>query len=511
MNNIIYQHRSKPFLLTLTVVAVMMGTLLRVVDLDRQVVWHDEAHTVLRSMGYTTQEFTTAVFDGQVHRLWEIQRYQQFSPGKGIAETLRALTSHPEHSPLYYLLVRWFAPFFHSQIAGARLLAAVSGLVLLPCVYLLGRRLFPQQRSAALIAMLLVAVSPIQILYAREARQYALFEVWVVLATGQLLKACRDRKGWWEYACCLGLGLYTHLIFGLLFFAHVGFVLFSQYRRSCWRPFLASAVAAGISFAPWVGVIVTKADDLQRHTAWVHTPLSFHILLLEWGRHFHHILLDFPGDDIVLALTVPIILGGFLFALLKSGRDTGLLLGMTVALNSLPFMIPDLLTGGRRSMEARYFLPALLAIEIGLAFALSHLRKRLPHGAKIVSILLVGLLGTTAIFGSYYLGADTWWNKNSSRSNPTIAQIINRSSEPLIVSDLTTISPGEILSMSYLLDAKVKLLLFPRDVTSIPELPIGEDLFLFKASPNLSERLGRRYTLLPIGKENDTFYMRVTP
>ncbi len=495
----------------MTVIAVVMGAILRITDVDGQVVWHDETHTILRSIGSTTQEFTEAVFDGREHQPSEVRRYQQFSPEKGISDTLRALASHPEHSPLYYLLVRLIAPLFHSPIAGARLLAVVSGLFLLPCAYILGRRLFPEYPSTALIVLLLIAVSPLQILYAREARQYALFEVWVVLSTDQLIRACRYRQGWWKYGICLGLGLYTHLIFGLLIVAQAGFLIFSQYRRTCWRAFLTSTTAAGISFAPWVWVLGTRVDDFHRHTAWVHTPLSFDTLAAGWGRHLHRILLDLPSDEILLPFTVPLILGGTLFALFRSGRDSGLILGMIVVFNTIPFMIPDVLTGGRRSMEARYFLPAFLAVEISLSFVLSHLQKRLPWGVNIVPVLLMGPLIATAIFGSHYLTADTWWNKNSSRYNPTIAQVVNATSAPLIVSDITSISPGEILSLSYLLDPKVKLLLLPKNEPPVPKLSEGHDLFLFKASSNLIEAFSRRYTLLPIGEENDVFQMRHAP
>lgn len=84
--------------------------------------------------------------------------------------------------------------------------------------------------------------------------------------------------------------------------------------------------------------------------------------------------------------------------------------------------------------------------------------------------------------------AEAWWHN---QGNPVVARAINQSANPLVISDTYI---ADILSMSHLLDPKVRLLIEPRCYTCrinsssetelyFPKVPgTFSDLFLFSTS-----------------------------
>ncbi|NEP58223.1 MAG: hypothetical protein F6K31_14570 [Symploca sp. SIO2G7] len=90
--------------------------------------------------------------------------------------------------------------------------------------------------------------------------------------------------------------------------------------------------------------------------------------------------------------------------------------------------------------------------------------------------------------------ADSWWNKLSSNYNPPSARIINQTSQPLVISSPADINTGELISLSYLLDERVKFQLVSQPQVYIPPIPDGfSDLFLFYPSEILKKRLNQEY------------------
>ncbi|NET59943.1 MAG: dolichyl-phosphate-mannose-protein mannosyltransferase [Symploca sp. SIO2E6] len=90
--------------------------------------------------------------------------------------------------------------------------------------------------------------------------------------------------------------------------------------------------------------------------------------------------------------------------------------------------------------------------------------------------------------------ADSWWHKSSSNHNPPSARIINQASQPLVISNPADINTGELISLSYLLEEKVKFQLVGQPQIYIPPIPTGfSDLFLFYPSETLRQGLEQEY------------------
>ena len=92
--------------------------------------------------------------------------------------------------------------------------------------------------------------------------------------------------------------------------------------------------------------------------------------------------------------------------------------------------------------------------------------------------------------------ADQWWNKSLSMENPAFARYLNGREHPLLISSDGDVNPGELLSLSYLLDPKVRILLAPASgEVTIP--PGFTELFALNPSFELRQRLAQDYQLRP--------------
>ena len=75
------------------------------------------------------------------------------------------------HPPLYYLILHYWISFFPDSDFSARMLSVFWNIALIPIVYCLARELF-KEKKVALIAVLLIAISPFHIAYSQELRMY---------------------------------------------------------------------------------------------------------------------------------------------------------------------------------------------------------------------------------------------------------------------------------------------------------------------------------------------------
>src|SRR5262249_27868324 len=84
-----------------------------------------------------------------------------------------------------------------------------ASVITLPLIYVLGRELFDHRR--ALLAMLIFALSPMQIYFAQEARTYALLGVPITVALFGIARFLGgDRRALWLYALGGIIGMYCH-------------------------------------------------------------------------------------------------------------------------------------------------------------------------------------------------------------------------------------------------------------------------------------------------------------
>lgn len=156
------------------------------------------------------------------------------------------------HPPLYYVIVHYALSLLGRSEFALRLPSALFSLANVGLVYVLGSKLI--NRRAGLMAAALLAVSPLDIWYGQEARNYAAVAFMALLMTLGL--AWRSPAGFLLYFAGLVAGLHLHYVFAPLWIAvsAVWLVTWWQQNRkplhlALW---LVTTGAAWWIFRPWL-------------------------------------------------------------------------------------------------------------------------------------------------------------------------------------------------------------------------------------------------------------------
>jgi len=491
-------------LLLLAAAAVLAGALARPYDLDRMVVWHDEVFTAVRVFGHSQAQVSREVFGARELSPAALLAYQRPAPDKGWADTLAALEEHPEHAPLYYALA-WLATGLPVEpVTALRGTAALLGVLLVPAVFWLACELL-RDRRAAWIAAALVAVSPLHLLYAQEARQYALWTVLIAAASAAFLRARHrgEPSDWVLYALLAALGLWSHALTALALAAHGAYGVLTSRGRAPLLSFLrgwgAALGLAVLLFAPWLWVMIAGADAVQSYTSWMQRPIPAERIFDAWGMHLVRVFADYPaaGRWLLLGL-LPLA-----WVLWRLGREAPvrvtLFLGLLFAAFASALLLPDLALGGSRSLHPRYVLPGFLALSLAAAWVLARgwdapeRSRRVGARAGLVLVLALGLGSQWQI-----LASETWWSKNFSSENRRIAARVNAAERPLVLGSDSGVGLGELISLAYDLAPPVRI--WGEPPGSGARIPEGyASLFAVTPSGALRAQLEPSYRLVPVG------------
>jgi uncharacterized membrane protein len=484
----------------LIVILLVAGVFFRFVNLGDKVYWHDETLTSLTISGYRWAEMIEQVFDGSEIGIEDLQKFQRTNPEKGLIDTVSSLAvDFPEHPPLYYAIAHLWNSFFGNSPAVTRSLSAFFSLFAFPSIYWLCLELF-ESSLVGWIAIAILAVSPFHMLYAQEAREYSLWTVAILLMSASLLRSLRvkNKSSWAIYATTVTLGLYTYPFSALVVIGHGIYVLISESFRitKTLIAFAIAAIAGFLAFAPWIIVILTNPGSLPA-SSWTSQKMAILSLIQIWIGNLSRIFFDLNLDSksqliytVAPTLLVLILIGYSLYFLCRTtSKNIWLFVLTLIVFNALSLILPDLILGGRRSSVSRYMLPSYLGIQLAVAYLINAKTSVLSFSRRMWQIIVLVIISSGFISCAVSSQAETWWNKKNSHNNPQTARIINAATRPLLVSSNYNLNPGELLSLSYLLDPKVRLLLVLDP--NIPKLPDGfSDVFVFNPSKKL------RYTLV---------------
>lgn len=288
-------------------VIVLGGAVLRIVGLDAQSFWRDEASTVM-------------ALDGSLGHLFDWISGQEAQP------------------PLHFVLAwLWSQPFGLGEV-GLRSLSVIFGTATIPVAYAIGR---VHAERTGLIAAGLVATNPWLVWYSQEARSYALLVLLTALAT---LALAQDRR--WTWALAAAAALATHYFAAFLLIPQSLVLL----RRRAW-PALIPPALAGLSLLPLLsaqndgriegierGSVTDRLADLAKH--WVTGPFGT------------------PVD----------VLGFLALGILVYGLVTGVRWGLLLAPAAFAIAAPALLVGDHFS--DRYVVVALVPLLVVAATGL---------------------------------------------------------------------------------------------------------------------------------------------
>lgn len=166
--------------------------------------------------------------------------------------------------PFHLILLHVWTKIFGPGDAAARALSAIAGIASIPLVYVVARRLLEQR--AALLAVALFALSPVQVYFGQEARVYSLVTLECLASMACLLRAvdvdARGRLGAWiGFGALTFLEMYSHY-FTMFFIASQALWILVAHRRRprIWLAALAAFAGAGLIFAiVWLPSMVAQA------------------------------------------------------------------------------------------------------------------------------------------------------------------------------------------------------------------------------------------------------------
>ncbi|MGL5064870.1 MAG: glycosyltransferase family 39 protein [Microcoleus sp.] len=384
------------------------------------------------------------------------------------------------------------------------------------------------------MAVGLLAVSPFHVLYAQEARPYSLWSAMILFSSASLLRAMRrqTKLSWGIYSIATILGVYTHLFSLLVAVGHGIYVLATQGFR--WNKtlinYLIATAAVAIAFIPWTIALLVNQSAAVASTGWAQLETSELSLVKNWAANIGRVFFDFGLKSesaavylIPLAIANLVLLAIVGYAIYtvfsETDKKVWLFLAISIAVTALAVMLPDVILGGIRSTKARYLFPTYFGIQIAVAYLLATKISGtgVPHPKQqFWKVVTVVLLTCGVLSDAVSSNADVWWTKELGTENPAIARTVNQSAEPLLLSDISEVSLGNILSMSHLLEPKVKLQLMLLDPKvrsqaqlvadpTIPDVPQGfSDVFVYGRSNLLSAKLAQQqnYQVKVVAQEN---------
>lgn len=512
------------YLVIFLAIIIVIGVVFRFIELDRKLFWHDEVYTNLRSSGYSVRVAYPNLFSNKILSPPELLTYQEMKPESTYKDTINSLKlEDPHHPPVYFLIARYWMFLFGSSVTASRFLPALISLLSLPLMYGLAWELFGSHFTSFL-ATAFLALSPFDILFAQTARQYSLLTVLILGSSYLLLKSVRSSGYffWVLYSLVSLLGLYTHPFFALTLLAQGSYILLlisaSESRTSAldlFLKFLGSSVLILLLYSPWIYIMVTNIQQVFGTTNWTKQTLSYLDIFKYWILNFTVLFIDidFGFNNIQtyllrLPFVILIVLGLYQICTRTPPRTRQFIL-TSIFVPFLLLALPDLLLGGRRSAITRYLVSCFPAIQLTMTYVFAtHInsgRFSLADSVHVWRGILVFCFTASLVSCNVSAFSQTWWSKIPSYWNAEIARQVNAVNSPYVITDSgdSGINFGEIISLSYLLDKDVKIVLLeqPPQLSRIPE---NSTVFVFHPSRSLRKRLEQnQYRLEKIPPSNE--------
>ncbi|MEH2358740.1 glycosyltransferase family 39 protein [Nostoc sp.] len=516
----------------LIIFLLAMGILFRFFNLDGKVYWHDETYTSLRISGYTINEAKQQLFNNRVIGGENFAQFQGANPEKSLNDTIMSLAKeNSQHPPLYYVIARLWMEIFGNSVTAIRSLSACISLLVFPCVYWLCRELFNVPLSVPGVAIALMAISPIHLVYAQEAQEYILWLVTILLSSASLLQAMRlesedkDQLAkkrqppdlfaiWSIYAVTLAISLYTFIWSGFVAVAHGIYVMIAakfQLTETV-RTYLIASLVGFLAFMPWLTIVFGEFFNFLISAGKTTTQSSlmpiFPFLMMQLSRIFFDIDLSLnnPIGYFITPFFLTLVGYSIYFICRKTNYKVWFFIITLIVVPALPLILPSLIAGGIEASTEPYFIPSYLGIQVTVAYLLatqlyngSVSRRSIWH-IIIALVIICGLISSKVSSQS-----ETWWNKGISYDNPQVAQIINQTTRPLLISDALGNNFGNVFSLSYLLEPKVRFLLVNNQ--KIPKIPDGfTDVFLLNPSDIWREKIEKKYKLKTDIVSSENYY-----
>ena len=213
---------------------IVVGAAVRFHMLGARSLWIDEAASV---------RFATVSWMSFLHTIWDYQA----------------------NMSLYYFLLRGWIHLGDSEFM-VRSLSVLLGVLTIPAIYFLGKRLF--DRATGLTAAALLSLHSFHVHWSQETRAYTLLTFLLVLATWFFLSAMESgrKRDWIAFSVTSALCIYAHVFAALVLLAHALCIIFPGPYRVDRRMVAGAAVLFGFLCFPMAVFVLLRHSD---QIAWI--------------------------------------------------------------------------------------------------------------------------------------------------------------------------------------------------------------------------------------------------
>ncbi len=313
----------------------------------------------------------------------------------------RASLSLLDARPLYYNMLHWWMRFGESE-AWLRMPAVIFGVASILMVYLVGRRL--HGHAPAIVASLLVAVSPLHVNHSQEIRMYSL--VTFIVTLGVLLFLQFAEKGGLSRLTAVALvGFAAFLVFPLtvlMFGVYTIFLLLHlrvHRRAAVW--WLSTQTAMAVLAVPWIPKLLEVTRSYG--DAWTWRLAKPGLIDLAWVmRDFQlwRIASSHKTALMVAGIYTVAIIGLAVFGAARGLRTEGRQTTFTLLWLLVPLAATAILSNYAANMWiTRYMIYASPALYLLIGLGVSGLaRSRALYSVALIGVLILPL----ARLGVYY-------------------------------------------------------------------------------------------------------------
>ena len=397
---------------------VVVATVIRVITIDTQSFWQDEALTA----------------------------YEAGLPFGAMLHTVVRVETTP---PLYFILAWLWGHLFGVGEVSLRSISVVAGIALVPIAYLSTRELV--SRWAGVLAAAFVTVNPFLIWYSQEARAYMLL---AALTGASFLWFARARRepsrrnvGYW--AVFSALALMTHFFAGFLVAPEALWLLWVNRTGRV----LGAVALVGVT---QVAMLPFAVADTGHGVSWITAIPQLKRIsnaIAEWGVSILYWRVTIAGG---------LVGGGILLViaalLIAFGGDRRTIEGARVAVPIAGFVVLAplaLALVGQDYFLSRNIIPALIPLTAVIAAACTAPRARLLGGALAVALLVMFSVAAVTVQTSPALQRPNWRSVARALDPPTVPRAI-LASGGLTAQPLKIYMPGVDWTKSHTSEVRIR-------------------------------------------------------
>jgi 4-amino-4-deoxy-L-arabinose transferase-like glycosyltransferase len=316
------------------------------------------------------------------------------SPQAIVSETISAVEPHP---PLDYFILRGWMTLAGDSEFSVRFPSAVAGILAVAMAYALGHRMYG--RAAGVAGAAFIAVSPIQIWHAQEARMYAISTALALATTLSLWEANRGnrRAPWVAYVLLTAVHCYLHYYAFFIALAQ-GIWALAAWRRERRRlaAFALAACSIVLLYVPW---LVLAFPVLLAYHGNGDSPTLL-AMLIRCLRAFSlgQTIQPATAALFVAAFGLLFVLG--LYAAARTNGRATSLLGLWLGIPLAAVWIASL---RRPVFDERYVMAATPPFYLFLGVGAAWLAQKKPYGRALLTLLVAACLtgGAWSLYNYY--------------------------------------------------------------------------------------------------------------